>query len=101
MARAAAKKTTRSAKNVEKQKKKARRVIPKKKTSGTKGNTLSARSKVKKDGRQEARCCEEEIRTLPGCRAGVRHWYFTRPLCRTVCDDLSVAICLCRTVCRD
>ena len=38
----------RSARNVEKQKKKARRVIPRKKATRSAGNTLAARSRVKK-----------------------------------------------------
>jgi hypothetical protein len=39
---------TRSARNVEKQKKKARRVIPRKKATRSTGNTLAARRRLKK-----------------------------------------------------
>ncbi len=39
---------TRSSRNVEKQKKKARRALPRKKTSLIAGNTLGARTRLKK-----------------------------------------------------
>jgi hypothetical protein len=44
----AAARGARSARNIEKRKKKARRAIPRKKASGVRGGTLAARSRVKK-----------------------------------------------------
>ncbi len=44
----AAARGARSARNVEKRKKKVKRAIPKKKVSTLRGNTLAARSRVKK-----------------------------------------------------
>jgi len=52
--------TVRSARNVEKQKKKARRALPRKKLSRITGNTLAARRRLKKlAGRKRAHPVEE------------------------------------------